>query len=291
MNWRDIARAQDGVVSRLQLLGRGVSPAAIGRLSARGLVDRIAHGLYLVGGAPATYRAQLWVVVLATDGVLGYGTAAELWGVSADRADCVHVIVAHARRVTAPARTVVHRVGLPATEVRARDGLPVSTRARTVVDQLGALPRREALRLADRALQRQWITSRDLERWLREFPGRPGNTQLRWLLSSTSDGAAAESERRLHRMLHQAGVRGWQANHPVWVDGELVAVIDVALVAARIAIEVDGMAYHVDVDRFRRDRWRQNDLVSLGWKVLRFTWADLTDRPGYVLARIRRLAA
>ena len=36
------------------------------------------------------------------------------------------------------------------------------------------------------------------------------------------------------------------------------------------AIEVDGMAHHVDVDRFRRDRRRQNALVALGWTVLRF---------------------
>ncbi len=77
----------------------------------------------------------------------------------------------------------------------------------------------------------------------------------------------------------------------MWVDGELIAVVDVALIASRIAIEVDGMAYHVDVDRFRRDRSRQNDLVALGWTVLRFTWADLTERPGYVIAMIRRLAA
>ena len=60
-----------------------------------------------------------------------------------------------------------------------------------------------------------------------------------------------------------------------------------------VALEVDGMAYHVDVDvdRFRRDRLRRNDLVALGWTVLRFTWADLTERPGYVIAMIRRLAA
>jgi very-short-patch-repair endonuclease len=51
------------------------------------------------------------------------------------------------------------------------------------------------------------------------------------------------------------------------------------------------MAYHVDVDRFRRDRSRQNALVTAGWTILRFTWADLTERPGYVVSAIQRLAA
>jgi hypothetical protein len=54
-----------------------------------------------------------------------------------------------------------------------------------------------------------------------------------------------------------------------------------------LAIEVDGWAWHHDVERFRRDRQRQNALVLAGWTVLRFTWHDLTQRPGEVVAEIR----
>jgi very-short-patch-repair endonuclease len=86
-------------------------------------------------------------------------------------------------------------------------------------------------------------------------------------------------------------LRDWVANYPVWHDGELVGVVDVAIPERRIAIEVDGMAYHVDTERFQRDRTRQNALIALGWTVLRFTWADLTQRPGYVAATVQRLAA
>jgi very-short-patch-repair endonuclease len=286
-----VARAQGGVIARPQLLADGVSPAAAGRFCARGLLDRVATGVYLVGGAPLTYRARLWVAVLATDAVLGFATAAELWGITDERSEFAHVILPHSRRVTAPPRTTVHRVVVPAKHLSHRDGLPVTSRTWTVLDQLGALPLGEASRLADRALQRGWITGRVLDRRLDSFPGRPGNAQLRRLAAVTCDGAAAESERRLHRLLRRANISGWQPNYAVWVAGELVAVVDVALPAARLAIEVDGMAYHVDVDRFRRDRSRQNDLVALGWTVLRFTWADLTERPGYVIAMIRRVAA
>ena len=105
------------------------------------------------------------------------------------------------------------------------------------------------------------------------------------------DGAAADSERLLHRLLRRAGIRGWIPNHPVWVDGALIGVIDVAIPHRRIAIEVDGMAYHTDVDRFQRDRAKQNALIALGWTVLRFTWADLIQRPGYVIGMLTRLAA
>ncbi|MCW2529599.1 MAG: hypothetical protein JWM76_4459, partial [Pseudonocardiales bacterium] len=69
------------------------------------------------------------------------------------------------------------------------------------------------------------------------------------------------------------------------------AYLDVAFPHLRLAIEIDGWAHHSDVDRFRGDRTRQNALVSLGWTVLRFTWADLTERPEYVLATIANFSA
>lgn len=54
-----------------------------------------------------------------------------------------------------------------------------------------------------------------------------------------------------------------------------------------VAVEVDGWAWHSDPARFGRDRHRQNELVLGGWKVLRFTWHDLTHRPTKVIADIR----
>jgi very-short-patch-repair endonuclease len=203
----------------------------------------------------------------------------------------VHVVVPHARRVVAPAGVLVHRQVTPTLQVQHKSGWPLTSRRSTVLDLLATLPFGQASRLADRAVQRGWLDAGDCERRLRSQPRRPGNGQLRRLAATFGDGAAADSERVLHRLLRSAGITGWSANHEVWSQGELVAVIDVALPARRIAIEVDGMAYHVDVDRFRRDRSRQNALVALGWTVLRFTWADLTERPGYVIAMLRRLVA
>lgn len=109
---------------------------------------------------------------------------------------------------------------------------------------------------------------------------------LRLVAGHCCDGAAAESERALHRILRGAGLGGWQPNFSVVANGCVVAVLDVAFVSARLAIEVDGWAFHSDVDRFQRDRHRQNALHALGWTVLRFTWADLTTRPSYVVATI-----
>jgi very-short-patch-repair endonuclease len=88
------------------------------------------------------------------------------------------------------------------------------------------------------------------------------------------------------RILRAAGIDGWRANHPVTVGGRRY-VIDFAFPGSMVAIEVDGFAHHSDVTRFQRDRQRQNDLVRAGWTVLRFTWADVTERPHDVVARVR----
>jgi very-short-patch-repair endonuclease len=62
--------------------------------------------------------------------------------------------------------------------------------------------------------------------------------------------------------------------------------IDVAFPAARLAVEVDGWAWHVDVARFRNDRRKGNAITRAGWDLLRFTWHDLDGRPAETVAEI-----
>jgi very-short-patch-repair endonuclease len=287
VQWGEIARAQGGAITRAQLRTAGLGGHAIDHLLATQALHACTPGVYGVRGAPDTWHSRLWTAVLATRGIVGFGTAAHLWGVDDDVPPRVDVIVGHERRVTIPDGVRVHRVFAPARAIVRRDGLPMTSRSWTLLDHLGRLSPERAYRLADRALQREWITATDLRRRLRDYPGRRGNRVLRAIEARCGDGAAAESERVLHRLLRRAGVAHWEPNYPIWIDGVLIAVVDVALPKMRIAVEIDGWAYHSDVDRFQRDRQRQNALVSLGWTVLRFTWWDLTQRPGYVIATIR----
>ncbi|MFM2438100.1 MAG: hypothetical protein RLZ55_917, partial [Actinomycetota bacterium] len=86
--------------------------------------------------------------------------------------------------------------------------------------------------------------------------------------------------------LRAAGFTGFQINYPVRIRGRRY-VIDLADPDAQLAIEIDGLAYH-GPDRFQSDRFRGNQLENAGWRVLRFTWADLTGRPDYVVDEVRR---
>ncbi len=291
MQWWELARSQHGAITRQQLAAAGVAAGTVTRMAERGEIVRVCHGVFRAGGAPESFRSRLWTGVLATEGTVAYQTAARLWGVVADEVEQIHLVLPHERRVSTPAGVRLHRVPVPSTEVTLRSGLPMTRRSWTVLDLLGRLRWPEATRLADRAVQRGWIRPGDVADRVRRHPGRTGNRQLRALEPFVTDGAAAQSERILHALLRRAGLQGWKPNLDVWHHGELVAVLDVGFPERRVAVEVDGMAFHVDVDSFRRDRSRQNRLVALGWTVLRFTWADLTERPDHVVATIRQLVA
>jgi very-short-patch-repair endonuclease len=52
--------------------------------------------------------------------------------------------------------------------------------------------------------------------------------------------------------------------------------------AVRLIVEVDGYAYHRAPSAFEADRERDVKLVLAGWRVLRFTWTQITTRPAYV---------
>jgi very-short-patch-repair endonuclease len=65
-----------------------------------------------------------------------------------------------------------------------------------------------------------------------------------------------------------------------------VARVDLAYPERRVVIELDGFGPHSGRESFCRDRTRQNQLVLLGWTVLRFTWSDVIERPEATVATL-----
>ena len=167
------------------------------------------------------------------------------------------------------------------------DDILATTPDRAIFDCARVLPLAEASALLDRALQQRWTTLESFSARVRRHRRRHGVGQLRRLAGEAAGGARSAAERRLLRILRQAGISVWTVNCAAHDAAGLIGVLDVAFQAARLAIEIDGLAWHVDAERFQRDRSRQNRLVNAGWTVLRFTWADLTDDPAGVVATIR----
>ena len=88
-------------------------------------------------------------------------------------------------------------------------------------------------------------------------------------------------------LLRRSGTGPWVANHALLdARGVPFAELDFAHIGLRIAIEVDGRAFHSDRRSFESDRRRQNALVLDGWLVLRFTWEQIVNDPAGVIATI-----
>ncbi|MEO6700038.1 MAG: DUF559 domain-containing protein [Jatrophihabitantaceae bacterium] len=282
--WMAIARAQAGVISRAQLIGAGLTDRQVDGLVRSGAVCSLGFGLWRVAGAPASRQTSLWRAVLATRGVLVASSAVYLWHCEADLRAPIEVAVRRSAHNRIPTGVRVHRWLGDRAALTTRYGLPVTPLPQSVIDYLASLPWPAAMAFADRAFNQGWIDPEQIERRLQT--SRPGNGVLRRILATHRAGAEAESERRLHRLLHRSGLTGWVANYRVAVRGRIVARVDVGFPLLRLAIEVDGLAYHSDRDRFQRDRTRQNELMLLGWTVLRFTWFDLIERPDQVIDTI-----
>jgi hypothetical protein len=94
-------------------------------------------------------------------------------------------------------------------------------------------------------------------------------------------------ERRLLRVLSDAGIRVPVCQY--WVirpDGS-DAYIDAAWPEIRYGAEVDGHGSHATRRQRAKDNVRQNALLMKDFELSRFTWEQVDKQPGYVAATIR----
>ena len=106
--------------------------------------------------------------------------------------------------------------------------------------------------LVDHAKQTRAVRQEDLQRSFGLHTGCWGSTTIRTLLLRTGDRAQSELERLAVSLLRRAGITGFEPNLTVRLkDGQAVE-IDIAFPDRRIAIELDGYAFHSGADAFRK---------------------------------------
>ena len=287
MSIEQLAESRDGVLTAEEAARGGLTARQIRYRVRSGQWTRLHPGVYLIGRREPNQRANARAAVAwAGTGAVASGlTAAWWWGLRDWAPAAAEVTVPEARSLRRRVGVVLCRRNLDPVDLVVLRGLPVTALPLTVLDAAAALGSDSGRPLVDRALQRR-VSFAELHAAYCRACGRHGSPWLGRVLRQAADGACSQAERVLHRLLRQVRIDGWVANHRV-VLSETEYWIDVAFVAHRLAVEVDGWAWHSDVERFAHDRRRQNALVLAGWTVLRFTWHDLTSRPKAVIAQIR----
>lgn len=283
-----LASRQHGVLSRDQLRQLGLSVGGIeGRLE-RGTLHRLHRGVYAVGHPKVPLEARWMAAVLAggPGAVLSHRTAAALWGVHQQSAGPIDVTAADKRRPRPGLR--FHRTALPPDEVTVRDGIPVTSVPRTLLDLASvvapdrlerAVHEAEVLRLTDR------LSLPDL---MARHPGRPGAADLSRALATPPQITRRELEHRFLHLLIQHEIDPPRTNALVTVDARTFEV-DCLWERQRLVVELDGNAVHSTARAFERDRERDRLLMLAGWRVARFTWRQVAERPREVAAHTQGL--
>lgn len=278
--FEELVARQSGVVSVAQAAACGYSADRVQRRVREGRWRRLYPGVVLVGGHRLTDEARVRAASLwAGERATVAGPAAARWhGMLARGPDVIDL--------TVPA--TLHRRDRPGTRLRRRDlaredvvmvrGLSVTARGLTALETAATLA--EGSAFLDRALQRH-VPFDEVYRSYCRAVGRRDSAAMGRLLVAAADRADSEAERVLVRLLRSAAIDGWVLGHRCGPY-----LIDLAFPGAKVAVEIDGWAWHVDHDRFANDRRKGNALVHAGWVVLRFTWHDLTTAPHSVVAQI-----
>jgi very-short-patch-repair endonuclease len=243
--------------------------------------------------APARFERALWTV-LATAGpgaVLSHESAAAVWALDGVLSrGPVTVTVPHRRTVRPPPGSVVHRSRhLDRGDVVRRDGLPVTSPARTLADLAASLPTAALERAVVDALRRRLTTADRVSRVADRLRPRDGIDRLRKVLARLDPGLESVLEEDLLRLLLARGlpepVRQFELRDPA---GRFVARPDLAYPAYRLAVEAMGHTWHSAPDDWQRDLRRHNAVTAAGWRYQAFSAADIRERPAYVVAAVRR---
>ena len=288
------AEERDGVFSRSEAVDRGLTKYDVaGGLSDGRWVKYL--GSYLLSGAPVTARATLRAALIrsgrrakatATSALDIYGFDLRLAAGLKIGDDFAFLSVPASRHIELGPRVHLIRETDSVGTATWVDGIPLVDRRRAIVDALRFLPADEGTNLLHRCLQLGWINPDQLKQWVNYFRGKSGVGRLRTHHLDSIAGSHSEAEALCVKIFNRAKLDGWEANSAVYDAQGLIGYADFLFRGARVIVEIDGRAWHVDNDRFQSDRTRQNRLINANWRVLRFTWEDLVDRPGDVISAV-----
>lgn len=300
-----LALKQGGVVSPDDLAACGFSPKAVRHRFDEGIWHRVGGAVVLSPGHAQAARhsdvALSWILRFT------FGPRTRLSGVLALRHARWH-LPCDAHIVVLDEKANHH---LPGVSILRRPDVDVSFSPRgsprgsprdlryvppreALVDCLTVLSGPAATDMLDAALQKRYVRPEVIAEAIgaRLGRGKRNSAGLRLLLERATSGSRSEAEQRMARLLSRSGTGPWIPNHHLRTrQGKMVAEVDFAHLGLRIAIEVDGRAFHSDREAFEHDRWRQNALMMDGWLVLRFTWEQIVERPDEVIAIIRAAVA
>jgi len=181
---------------------------------------------------------------------------------------------------------------VPPDEITIKEGIPVTTVPRTILDLAATEPLdgvKAMLREAEFRELHDRLSLRDL---MERYPGRRGVRKVRLALETVKDEPAGERKSHLEERFTPF-LRAYRLplplfNHWIVLGGKRYQV-DCLWPVQREIVELDGWQGHRTRTAFRGDRARDRRLRVAGYGITRLTWNQLDDEPETIAADLRAL--
>jgi hypothetical protein len=291
-----LASTQHGAIARWQLITL-VSRRMIDRAVESGELIRAAPEVYVLPGAPRTWKQRLMVAVLdaGPGACVSHRAAAILLGIAKRGALEVVEITAPRTRSERLEGVIVHK---PLDLVYERDvmivdGIPCTGPLRTLVDLGVTESWLEVWDAIERAIQADLVTHQGCEWILTRLSkqGRHGVGPFRRALDERAMRMKAPHvgllEPRFAGLARRYDLPAYAYQYDVFGDGS--TLIDFAYVARKVGIEVKGLKERMNPKKLTEDFEREARLATAGWVVITFTWYQVVRRPKYVADTIRQV--
>lgn len=242
---------------------------------------RVGAGLYVWAGLTDGAALALAAVLRRLPAAAAFSgpTAAWLHGLDLPPCDPIDVTVPVGCGVSARSGVSVHRARLRERDVVERRGMPATCVLRTLLDLCRRSPLVEAMVAVDMALRKGLLDVAELR----------AQPNLRRVAELAEPRAESAMETRLRLLLILAGLPRPEAQVPLHdAHGRFVGRPDLYYSTHRLGLEYDGSTHR---DSLVNDDRRQNRLLSAGYRLLRFTAADVHRAPDSVVAQVREALA
>ena len=290
-----LIRFQRGVIARWQ----AESPADLVAIDSLLRGDRwqtMYRGVYAAYTGPHSRESVLWAAVrrCGREAALSHFTAAELDGIADRPRDAIHVTIPADQRVCISSRerdgglaqVIIHRSARLAAAMH-----PARTPPRTRMEET-VLDLAEAARSFDTAFF--WLSAACSNRLVTPDQIRAAagyRKKLRWradiasALEEISDGIMSNLERQYLRNVERPHGLPQPKRQARLRQSARSAYLDNLYADFGVAVELDGRAAH-PVEARWQDIHRDNYFASAGIITLRYSSADVTERPCLVAAEI-----
>jgi len=270
----ELAKRQWGVVTRAQLVELGMSTRGISDWVRSGRLHRLYRGIYAVGHDRLRREGRWLAAVLACGpgAVLSHRDAGVLWDLRQSNSAYIDVTVPSRNGRKRQAGIRVHRSGrLRPDEVTVRNGIPVTTVARTLLDLADVLEIQALKRVITEAEYLNRFDMTAINAAVQNNPGRRG-ARLMEAAGARRHRTRSPLEQRFLGLLERHRVE--EPESGVWIAGYEA---DFVWRQAGLVVELDGLDAHRTTAAMKGDRRRDRILWRAGFRTMRLTDDDLDD--------------